>query len=84
MEDLIADIKNAVIVSDSNILFSADNGGLPAQIDDIVPIPGLLVAGADTGNVYKRGYGGGLAMALGFALQAVKTAGWIVPKVSNV
>ncbi|MFJ7636807.1 FAD-dependent oxidoreductase [Peribacillus sp. NPDC097225] len=48
------------------------------------PIPGLLVAGADTGNVYKRGYGGGLAMALGFALQAVKTAGWIVPKVSNV
>jgi succinate dehydrogenase/fumarate reductase flavoprotein subunit len=40
------------------------------------PIPGLLVAGADAGNVYNCGYGGGLAMALGFALQAVQTAGW--------
>lgn len=40
------------------------------------PIPGLLVAGADAGNVYNCGYGGGLAMALGFALQAIKTAGW--------
>lgn len=40
------------------------------------PIPGLLVAGADAGNVYKLGYAGGLALALTFALQAVRTAGW--------
>lgn len=42
-EDLIADIKNAVIVSDSNILFCADNGGLPAQIDDIVQMTGSKI-----------------------------------------
>lgn len=40
------------------------------------PIPGLLVAGADAGNIYKGGYAGGLALALTFALRAVRTAGW--------
>lgn len=39
-------------------------------------IPGLLVAGADSGNVYKCGYAGGLALALTFALRAIRTAGW--------
>jgi len=38
------------------------------------PIPGLLVAGADLGNVYKRGYAGGLAAALAFGLRAAQTA----------
>lgn len=47
------------------------------------PIPGLLVAGADAGNVYKCGYAGGLAMALGFAIQAVKSTGLRSVKVSN-
>lgn len=40
------------------------------------PIPGLLAAGADVGNVYNRGYAGGMALALGFALRAMRTAGW--------
>lgn len=40
------------------------------------PIPGLLVAGADVGNVYKNGYAGGLALALTYALRAVRTAGF--------
>jgi predicted oxidoreductase len=32
------------------------------------PVPGLLVAGADAGNIYRSGYAGGLALAgtLGF------------------
>lgn len=40
------------------------------------PIPGLLVAGADAGNVFKNGYYGGLGFAMTFALRAVRTAGW--------
>lgn len=42
-----------------------------------LPIPGLLVAGADAGNVFNMGYAGGLALAMTFALQALKTAGLI-------
>jgi predicted oxidoreductase len=42
-----------------------------------LPVPGLLVAGADAGNVFKMGYAGGLALAMTFALQALKTAGLI-------
>lgn len=38
------------------------------------PIPGLLVAGADVGNVFRRGYAGGLAAALTFGLRAARTA----------
>lgn len=38
------------------------------------PIPGLLVAGADVGNVYRRGYAGGLALAMTFAFRALRTA----------
>lgn len=40
------------------------------------PIPGLFVAGADVGNVYRHGYCGGLALAATFALRAMKTAGF--------
>jgi succinate dehydrogenase/fumarate reductase flavoprotein subunit len=38
------------------------------------PIPGLLVAGADVGNIFRRGYAGGLAAALTFGLRAALTA----------
>jgi succinate dehydrogenase/fumarate reductase flavoprotein subunit len=37
-------------------------------------VPGLLVAGADIGNVYRNGYAGGLALALTFGLRAAETA----------
>ncbi len=40
------------------------------------PIKGLFVAGADAGNVYRRGYSGGLALAAGFAFRAMRTAGF--------
>jgi succinate dehydrogenase/fumarate reductase flavoprotein subunit len=40
------------------------------------PIPGLLAAGADVGDVYKFGYAGGLALAITFGLRAARTAGW--------
>jgi len=40
------------------------------------PIPGLLVAGADVGNAYRRGYCGGLALAATFAMRAMRTAGY--------
>jgi len=40
------------------------------------PIPGLLAAGADAGNIFNCGYAGGLALALTFALRAMRTAGW--------
>ncbi|WP_187972563.1 FAD-dependent oxidoreductase [Aquibium microcysteis] len=39
------------------------------------PIPGLYVAGADVGNVYRKGYAGGLALAATFAFRALRTAG---------
>jgi succinate dehydrogenase/fumarate reductase flavoprotein subunit len=42
--------------------------------DDGAPIPGLLAAGADTGEVFVRAYAGGLANALVFGLQAAETA----------
>jgi len=38
------------------------------------PIPGLLVAGADVGNIFRRGYAGGLAAAITFGLRAARTA----------
>jgi succinate dehydrogenase/fumarate reductase flavoprotein subunit len=40
------------------------------------PIPGLLAAGADVGDVYRFGYAGGLALAITFGLRAARTAGW--------
>lgn len=38
------------------------------------PIPGLLAAGSDTGGLWYRAYGGGLATALVFGLAAADTA----------
>jgi succinate dehydrogenase/fumarate reductase flavoprotein subunit len=38
------------------------------------PVPGLLAAGADVGDVFCRGYAGGLALALTFGLRAARTA----------
>ena len=43
---------------------------------DGTPVPGLFVAGADAGGVYGMEYAGGLAMALGFGIQAAMTAGF--------
>ncbi|WP_405957707.1 FAD-dependent oxidoreductase [Streptomyces phaeochromogenes] len=37
-------------------------------------VPGLLVAGADAGGIYRRAYAGGLAPALVFGLAAARTA----------
>ncbi|WP_326727082.1 FAD-dependent oxidoreductase [Streptomyces phaeochromogenes] len=37
-------------------------------------VPGLLVAGADAGGLYRRAYAGGLAPALVFGLAAARTA----------
>ena len=34
------------------------------------PVPGLLVAGADAGNIYRSGYAGGLALAGTFGFRA--------------
>lgn len=39
-----------------------------------VPVPGLLAAGADVADVFRRGYAGGLALALTFGLRAAGTA----------
>ena len=38
------------------------------------PVGGLLAAGADVGNVYEAGYGGGLAAAMTTGLRAAATA----------
>lgn len=38
------------------------------------PIPGLLAAGSDTGGLWYRAYGGGLATALVYGLAAADTA----------
>lgn len=38
------------------------------------PVPGLLAAGADTGGLWRRAYGGGIATALVFGLRAAETA----------
>ena len=40
------------------------------------PIPGLLAAGADAGDMFRTGYAGGLAQAVATALAAVETAGF--------
>jgi succinate dehydrogenase/fumarate reductase flavoprotein subunit len=38
------------------------------------PVPGLLAAGADVADVFRRGYAGGLALALTFGLRAARYA----------
>jgi hypothetical protein len=44
--------------------------------EDGTPIPGLLVAGSDSGDVMRDGYSGGLSQAAAFALIACRTAGF--------
>lgn len=44
-----------------------------ARRADGTPVPGLLVAGADAGGIYGRGYAGGLALALGTGIEAART-----------
>jgi succinate dehydrogenase/fumarate reductase flavoprotein subunit len=46
------------------------------------PVPGLLAAGADAGDVYRTGYAGGLAQALTLGLRAAGTAGFGSPTAS--
>lgn len=59
---------------------SNTNGGPRIDIDARVirangqPIPGLLAAGVDAGNVFGRGYAGGLANAIVYGLRAANTA----------
>jgi hypothetical protein len=47
-----------------------------ALSDNGSPIPGLLVAGADAGNIHHIGYAGGLGSALVTGLRAARTAGF--------
>jgi succinate dehydrogenase/fumarate reductase flavoprotein subunit len=57
---------------------TATHGGL--RVDDQArvlnaagkPVPGLLAAGADAGNIYGEGYAGGLAAGATFALLAAR------------
>jgi succinate dehydrogenase/fumarate reductase flavoprotein subunit len=41
------------------------------------PVGGLLAAGADVGDAYRDGYGGGLSLALTYGIEAVRTAGFL-------
>lgn len=66
------------MVVQSAITFT--HGGLSvdtqARVLDVQgrPVPGLLAAGADVGDVFRCGYAGGLALALTFGLRAAQTA----------
>jgi succinate dehydrogenase/fumarate reductase flavoprotein subunit len=53
-------------------LLADDNARAVAA--DGEPVPGLLVAGADAGGMYRRAYAGGLAPALVLGLAAARTA----------
>ena len=67
-----------VMVVQSAITFT--HGGLSVDPQARVldargkPVPGLLAAGADVADVFRRGYAGGLALALTFGLRAARTA----------
>lgn len=50
--------------------------GAQVLTPDNTPVPGLFAAGSDIDGVYGVGYAGGLAMALAFGLEAVKTMGF--------
>ena len=64
-------VQPAITFTHAGLVADAQARVLDHQGD---PIPGLLVAGADLGNIYKRGYAGGLAAALTFGLRAAQTA----------
>ena len=57
---------------------TATHGGLRVDTQSRVlnaagkPVPGLLAAGADAGNIYGEGYAGGLAAGAAFALLAAR------------
>jgi hypothetical protein len=55
-----ADVVPAVTMTFGGI--EVDSSGWAVDKDDL-PIPGLLVAGGDTSDIYHRGYGGGLCAA---------------------
>jgi len=64
---------------------TATHGGLSVDVSARVlrpagtPIPGLLAAGVDAGDVYGTGYCGGLALALAYGIEAARTAGFGSP-----
>ncbi|GHH51964.1 succinate dehydrogenase/fumarate reductase flavoprotein subunit [Streptomyces umbrinus] len=62
----------AITFTFGGLLIDADARALSA--DSRHPVPGLLVAGADAGGLYRRAYAGGLAPALVFGLAAARTA----------
>lgn len=62
----------AITFTFGGLLIDADARALAA--DGRRSVPGLLVAGADAGGLYRRAYAGGLAPALVFGLAAARTA----------
>jgi succinate dehydrogenase/fumarate reductase flavoprotein subunit len=61
---------------------TATHGGLAIDASARVlartgtPVPGLLAAGADCGDVYGLGYAGGLACAMAYGIESARTAGF--------
>ncbi|MFF5006256.1 FAD-dependent oxidoreductase [Streptomyces phaeochromogenes] len=62
----------AITFTFGGLLIDAEARALAA--DGRHTVPGLLVAGADAGGLYRRAYAGGLAPALAFGLAAARTA----------
>lgn len=62
----------AITFTFGGLLIDAEAHALSA--DGRRTVPGLLVAGADAGGLYRRAYAGGLAPALVFGLAAARTA----------
>ena len=76
---LRARVLDALVVRPA---ITATHGGLAVDEHarvlraDGSPVPGLFAAGADAGGIYGRGYAGGLALAMGFGIQAARAAGY--------
>lgn len=66
-------VRPAITFSFAGLTIDADGRVIGA---DGQPVPGLLAAGADAGDVFRTGYAGGLAQAAGTALAAARTAGF--------
>jgi len=62
----------AITFTFGGLLIDAEARALSA--DGRHAVPGLLVAGADAGGLYRRAYAGGLTPALVFGLAAARTA----------
>ncbi|MFC9632153.1 FAD-dependent oxidoreductase [Streptomyces mirabilis] len=62
----------AITFAFGGLLIDAEAHALSA--DGRRTVPGLLVAGADAGGLYRRAYAGGLSPALVFGLAAARTA----------